>query len=327
MIMTRNLVAHSLLLCGLAGWIAAVDATPVRAQETPADAHEIQVLPLKHANALEVLRVIEQLQQGGGVELAGDAKSNALVVKASPQSLDQIKHLVSELDTEQGTTRQVKIFQLQNLVPGPALENMLATVAPEDARFAMDPDRKLVVAIGSEASLRVVEALLNRLDTEGSGAPPVGPPATEMQLRLVWLVGGLADDAAAAPPPDLEGVAQELTKIGVTNLTMAAQMVVNVTEGEKFTTSGSAKVNQPCAVKLSGVLGGRNRNELSLGEQPSLRLEITATSLEDGQPLCQLQTTITTPPGQSVVVGVTPVDSKPAVFVVQVLPRAGRPAQ
>ena len=45
-------------------------------------------------------------------------------------------------------------------------------------------------------------------------------------------------------------------------------------------------------------------------------------------PLCHLQTTIKASPGESVVLGVMPVESKPAVFVVQVLPRieaAGRP--
>ena len=35
------------------------------------------------------------------------------------------------------------------------------------------------------------------------------------------------------------------------------------------------------------------------------------------QPLCKLQTTVTAPIGQSVVLGVTPVQSKPSVFVLQ----------
>ena len=102
-------------------------------------------------------------------------------------------------------TRQVKIFQLRHIVPGPNLENMLATITEGDVRFAMDEAHKVVVATGTEQSLAVVEAFLNRMDTETAGASAAKPAAKEVQLRLVWLVGGLADDAAAVPPPDLEG--------------------------------------------------------------------------------------------------------------------------
>ena len=88
-------------------------------------------------------------------------------------------------------------------MPGPNLENMLATVSEGEARFALDEARNLVVAAGSEQSLAVVEALLSRLDTATADAA-AEPAAKELQLRLVWLVAGLADDAAAAPPEDLE---------------------------------------------------------------------------------------------------------------------------
>ena len=192
----------------------------------------------------------------------------------------------------------------------------------------------MVVAAGTERSLAVVEAFLNRMDTDTPGRPASAPAAKEMQLRLVWLVAGLADDAAAAPPSDLESVVQELANIGVTNLTMAAQMVVNVTEGEKFTASGSAKVNEPCTVNFTGMLGDMGPEGLLPTDQPPLRLEITATAPANEDvprgmrphPLCHLQTTIKASPGESVVLGVVPVESKPAVFVMQVLPRIGAPA-
>ncbi len=201
-----------------------------------------------------------------------------MLIKASPDAQNEIKRIVNTLDTEQGTDRQVKIFQLRHIVPGPSLENMLATITEGDVRFAMDEAHKVVVATGAEPSLAVVEAFLNRMDTETAGAFAAKPAAKEVQLRLVWLVGGLADDAAAVPPPNLETVAQELAKIGVTNLTMAAQIVVNITEGEKFSASGSAKVNEPCTVKLAGMFGDMGPEGLSPADQPSWRLEITATA-------------------------------------------------
>lgn len=326
MITTRNLVAHPLLLVCLGLGTTCAVAASLGAQEAPADSQKIEVLPLKHTSAMELMQVIERLTQGSGVELAGDANSNALVVKASPAAQDEIKRIVSQLDTERGTNRQVKIFQLRNIVPGPSLENMLSTITEGDVRIAIDEARNVVIATGTEQSLAVVEAFLTRMDSDAAGS--TAPAAREVQLRLVWLVGGLADDAAAAPPPDLEGVAQELAKIGVTNLTMAAQIVVNVTEGEKFSASGSAKVNEPCTVKFMGMLGDMGPEGLRPADQPPLRLEITATAPagENARPLCHLQTTVKAPLGQSVVLGVTPVESKPAVFVVQVLPSMQVPA-
>lgn len=146
--------------------------------------------------------------------------------------------------------------------------------------------------------------------------------AGDLQIRLVWLVGGLADDAAAVPPADLESVTRELEKMGVTNLTMAAQLVVNVTEGEKFSVSGTAKVNEPCSLQAAGLLGRTSLEQPPAGisaDESWLRLEISArvTGGEQRQPLCTLQTTVKAPIGQSVVLGITPVQSKPSVFVLQ----------
>ena len=64
------------------------------------------------------------------------------------------------------------------------------------------------------------------------------------------------------------------------------------------------------------------RTELPAGtsaDESWLRLEISAnvTGGEPMQPLCKLQTTVKAPIGQSVVLGVTPVQSKPSVFVLQ----------
>jgi hypothetical protein len=323
---TRQTLANVRLVVCLGLSMALGGARALEAQDAPAESQQIQVLPLKHTSAAEVLQVIRQVTQGPGVEVAADTQSNALIIKAAAGTLEEIKRIVAELDIEQGMARQVKIFQLQHLVPGPTLENTLAAVAEGEVRFAMDVAHNAVVASGTEQSLAVVEALLTRLDTQTSQ-----PAARELQLRLVWLVGGLADDAAAAPPPDLESIAQELAKIGVTNLTMAAQIVINVTEGEKFSASGSAKVNEPCTVEFAGVLGElrpEGARPAAGSDRTPLRLEISALAPagEHARPLCQLQTTIKVPLGQSVVLGVTPVESKPAVFVVQALPQLVAPA-
>lgn len=221
---------------------------------------------------------------------------------------------------ERGET-VLKIFQLKHLQPDANLMSMLATIADEQVRFAPDEDRKVVVATGTSRALAVVEAFLSRVDADDA-QPATDQGARELQMRLVWLVGGLADDAAAIPPPDLEIVTRELEKMGITNLTMAAQLVVNCTEGQEFSVSGTAKVNEPCTLKVAGLLGGERRAGLpdaDLAKESWLRLQISATAAggEQLQHFCQLQTTVKAPIGRGIVLGVTPVQSKPSVFVLQ----------
>ena len=102
---TRHMWAHPRLLICLGLWTALAAAKSLNAQDAPADAPRIQVLQLQHTSANEVMQVIQQVTQGSGVELAADAQSNALIIKAAPSALEEIKRIVATLDTEQGTPR------------------------------------------------------------------------------------------------------------------------------------------------------------------------------------------------------------------------------
>ncbi|NLX55048.1 MAG: hypothetical protein GXY58_08040 [Planctomycetaceae bacterium] len=259
----RPLWAYAKLLVSLLVLVgmAALGGPPLRAQDAPAETLLVQVLPLRYANAVEVLQAIQPIQPEAGVTLTASAESNALVVRAAASTLEEIRRLVAQLDAA-----------------------------------AAD--------VSAERPPRVV------------------------QLRMVWLVGGLADDAAAVPPEDLEAISHDLAQRGVTNLTMAAQLLVSITEGETFSVSGTAKVNEPCLITLTGRLGARDVLGRRAESELSLRLDFTATSAAgaDAPLLCQLQTTVQAPPpGQSTVLGITPVGSKPAVFVVEMLPDAAPP--
>ncbi len=255
----RPLWAYATLLVSVG--MVVLGGPPLRAQDAPTETLAVQVLPLRHASAVEVLQAIQPIQPEAGVTLTASAESNALVVRAAASALEDIRRLVAQLDA---------------------------------AAADVSADR----------------------------------PPRAVQLRVVWLVGGLADDAAAVPPQDLEAIAHELAQRGVTNLTMAAQLLVSITEGEKFSVSGTAKVNEPCLITLAGRLGTPDALRRRPAAEPSLRLDFTATSATggDASPLCQLQTTVQAPPpGRSTVLGITPVGSKPAVFVVEVLPDAVPP--
>ena len=154
----------------------------------------------------------------------------------------------------------------------------MAAVTEGDVRFAMDDGRKVVVAAGTERSLAVVEAFLNRLDTDTPGTAP-RPHPQRRRCSCAWYGLWQASPMTRRPRPrrTWRASCRSWRNIGVTNLTMAAQMVVNVTEGEKFSASGSAKVNEPCTVNFTGMLGDMGPEGLLPTDQPPLRLEITAT--------------------------------------------------
>jgi hypothetical protein len=233
--------------------------------------------------------------------------------------------LLAQNVAEEPVVTQLKVFRLKYAPAVEVMQNIRSVQqgqADGVVQLATDSRTNSLIARAPQQVLEEIEALVKILDTETPDER-----AGELQIRLVWLVGGLADDAAAIPPPDLENVTRELEKMGVTNLTMAAQLVVNVTAGEKFSVSGTAKVNEPCALQVAGLLDRKSLERPPAGtsaDESWLRLEISAhvTGGEQRQPLCTLQTTAKAPIGQSVVLGITPVQSKPSVFVLQLRRRA-----
>jgi hypothetical protein len=209
------------------------------------------------------------------------------------------------------------------------------------ARLAVDRQRKTVILSADQLTIAKVEALLARLeDVQREQREPEAVP-TELQVRIVWLVSGLKapedpelkSAAAPKPPDDLKDVVAELAKLGIDKPRLAAQTVINTIPNTQFTTQGSAVLDTPCQVSFTGMVSGKK-------EAPALQIAIQATreipqraggggfqggGFQGGRvgmssaQICNLQTTITTPLGHAVVLGVTPTETMTSVFVVQVL--------
>ncbi len=342
-------IALSLAL--LARWCPTVAAQPATApgpstraadrdgtaplQTSPGDSEQprqLAIITLKNARADEVASAVRQVfseGRGPDAQVVAETRTNAVIVNAAPEVIDEIKKLISSLDDlpADEPERHVKIFQLLHIAPSPSLLKMLMTAVDNQTRLSVDDQRKVVVAAGSPASLEVIEAMLKRLDESApSASERAKTTPREMQIRLVWLVGDLDDSKSTEPPSDLDKVLRELEKVGVVNLKMAAQIVVNAMDGQQFRASGSASVMGPCRLDMSGAVGITHSGQWgspSRSDQPTLQLEISATGSEGrgASTLCQLDTSISAPLGQSVVLGVTPIQSKPSVFVVQMIPR------
>ena len=83
---------------------------------------EFEVFALKSAVAADVETLItdfykERKALGAKVLVIADARSNAVIVRARPRDLDEIKELISKMDRDEvGSVNQVKVFVLKNAV-------------------------------------------------------------------------------------------------------------------------------------------------------------------------------------------------------------------
>ena len=122
------------------------------------------------------------------IRITPDIRSNSLIVSAPEASLEMVVTLIERLDQPSSTVAEIKVFTLENADAGTVLNLLTALFAPttgnqaqaqtgvqivgaEDAssgliplRFSVDVRTNSIVAIGGGDALRVVEAILLRLD-------------------------------------------------------------------------------------------------------------------------------------------------------------------
>lgn len=120
------------------------------------------------------------------LQVTVNERNNSVIVTGPPESFDLIAQLIGQLDTP-GMVAKIKIFPIENgdaaslvetlrsLLPsqtGDASDVQLGSAPGESSlaplRFTVDTRGNNIVATGSEGDLRIVEALLTRLDEAGS---------------------------------------------------------------------------------------------------------------------------------------------------------------
>lgn len=345
----------TLLLFALAG--TGLLLPQARAQQSKQEAKpdqvkpELKIIPLRNARAVDLQNIIVSLlgvevrARGFGsgppsssspsnFRISADERTNTLVVSGTAQQIELVEKTVAALDGKlnpdrEQSERQIRVFELKQPALAQSMAAALTTIVGERARFAVDPARNAIIATGDARTLLEVEAVLVRLDE-----PPPKPRLQTSQIRVVWLAAGpsqrvppppdgVPQVAPPRPPADLKPVVDELTKIGVRELQLVSQSVINVTAGQQFDALGIAVlsvagIDMPVSLQITGVLSS---------EANELRMTITAveapprtSALAKAPPrqLCQLQTTINAPPGHMVVLGITPTETMSSVFVVQV---------
>lgn len=119
----------------------------------------------------------------GNTQITVNERNNSLLVACPPETLPLIEQLIEQLDTP-GMVAKIKIFPVRNgdatalvetlrallpaqsagSTPGPQLSSAPEETALLPLRFTVDTRGNNIIVVGSEGDLKIVEALILRLD-------------------------------------------------------------------------------------------------------------------------------------------------------------------
>lgn len=125
----------------------------------------------------------------GTTKISVNERNNSIVVSCAPENLSLVAQFIEQLDTP-GAVAKIKIFPVKNGDAASLVETLRALIPSESGttqggnrlssspdetallalRFTVDTRGNNIIAIGSEGDLKIVEALVRRLDEEDSGS-------------------------------------------------------------------------------------------------------------------------------------------------------------
>ena len=289
--------------------------------DVPPDPDQIELMivyPLRHADCDTVGRLIATVLPK--CQFSFDQKANSIIAIATREGHDRMAELIETLDVAP-EPNQIKVFRLINNQAADLVEVLVALLDDEKTKISIDQRTNSIIASGTPESLEIMEALLLRFDE--SSAHEVDESAT-YQVRIIWLASGLGE--GAAPAEDLQGVIEELAKVGVVDLQQVCQVTVNTTADGDFEVQCSPRLDQePVSLQISGELSHRQRRgklEIALVAEMGLKVKDSygRTPASKLRQLVNIETTIRLPDGHFAVLGSTPIEQLTSVFVVQVVP-------
>lgn len=307
------------------------DAGQPTRTDTPPVARTTQIVQLEHTAAVHLTSVLQEVAPRGAA-VVPDERTNALIIHASAEEFESLMALVRTLDVavkEEG----LRTYRLAHIRASDALASTLSRIFPsasrspagsrdrtETLRIALDPSSNQVVATGPADLLDSLGQVLADLDVASA---PSTSPRDQMTIRVAWLVSS-EDGALGRPAPeDLGGVREELARIGLADLRLAAQSVLRVSSNEEFSTEFIAMLDEAWIVSIEGrataLDGDASRLTIRIrgrGAEASGRVQPAqpgASSLK----VADVRTTITTRSGHFVVLGVAPIGDRDSVFVIQ----------
>ena len=143
--------------------------TIVRRLDAASD-QEIEVIALSHADAAEIVRLLNRLYAGGATESAlADERTNTIILAGEPNRRLRLRTLISHLDTPLETQGSTQVIYLRYATADtlvPVLEGMLDLDREDGQRVRIQAHRETnaLVVSASPAVFRSIQSVVNQLD-------------------------------------------------------------------------------------------------------------------------------------------------------------------
>ena len=222
---------------------------------------------------------------------------------------------------EQKPTHTVSVYALKYCQAKKAADVVSELIVNNDAvRLAVDERINSIIVQATAETQQLVRAVLEQMDVPGNAVQssrekPKSDNRSSIRVRVVWLV----TDQGSEIPGDLIPAVEELQRLGVKNLRLAAQTIV-LTEhslsaketAQSFTVDCRADLDGPVDLNMSGVVSGTDP------KRPRLQLSIEAAQRghENRESLANVQTSIVAPFDHPVILAVKPIGKLTSVFAV-----------
>ncbi|MFK7819223.1 MAG: secretin N-terminal domain-containing protein [Planctomycetaceae bacterium] len=218
---------NALLLIGWGEAVNSVKRLIEKLDRPVAPETQLQIFPLKYAAAGQLQTTIQLfLQNRGGLGpdavVTFDNRTNSLIVNAAPRDMQEVKALISRLDTaESASVNRGRMIKLKNslatdisttvqaaitaargggsggrsavlemLLDGPDGERMLKSGLLDDVRVTADGRTNTLFLTGPPESVKLIEAMIGQLDQNAASSaklkvfPVENSDAGEMVLVL-----------------------------------------------------------------------------------------------------------------------------------------------
>lgn len=280
-----------------------------RAQSQPVakkpkkDEAQLQVFALRYAEAKQAMNTLMPFLDGD-VRLSIDARTNSVIAYGAPDDMAKLEVLLEQIDgpAEQDKDKSSYVVIRVRSDVNAIVTNLRSLVG--NVRIISDSVTKSLIVSGTPDQIQQIKSLVEVLDV-----PKPKPTAKQYKLRVVWLLSG---ETGKPLPKDLLPVVGALEKIGITDLKLVTQSLVNISDpGSNFDVSGTMDENGQ-SLRLSGERSERESGRIKL------ELAVEAQPKELRQPVA-VEASISLTPGQTAVLGVTQTGKGNSAFIVQLV--------
>jgi hypothetical protein len=308
----------------IAAILQKLDTPSSAAPEAPRPAVKVEqrIFRLRFISATDAHRILRELlglatTPRADLRIAVDDRSNSLIVAGTAARLNELEAILGKIDTEssappESPRSEIKLVSLAGLEADKGVEDMLRLVfAGDRGRFVVNRQLGIVMLTGDQISVEKAVVLLEQLASLGRRKGDFA--ATELQVRIFWVVSGGARKDAAALPEGLEAVTAELSRLGMNKPSLATQVALRTVPGGKFESGSVVELAVPWDLSVSGTVAEKN-GKVDL----QLTTSLSQTSRRASRRVATLRTQTTISLDQPTVVGVIPTVELTSAYVVQV---------